>query len=111
MRCAGIAVTVALGALVALAPPAAADTFTVDSFKDGNDATSADDICATVSGECTLRAAIDAANQGPPDDEIKLPKGTIRLKLAKAPAGGNDEGDLDVTQAGRDQRPRLRARR
>jgi CSLREA domain-containing protein len=98
MRCAGIAVTVALGALVPLAPPAAADTFTVDSFKDGNDATSADDICATVAGECTLRAAIDAANQGPPDDEIILPKGTFRLKLAKVPAGGNEEGDLNVTQ-------------
>jgi hypothetical protein len=97
MRRAGIAGTVVSVALIWSAP-AAAGTFVVDSRKDGNDVTSADDVCATVTGECTLRAAIDASNQSAPDDLITIPGGTYRLKLATDPGGGNDEGELDVTQ-------------
>jgi hypothetical protein len=92
--CAAIAAA-ALGG----ASPAAALTFEVDSLGDGVDATPADDICATAGGRCTLRAAIDAANQAPGNDEIKVPRGTIELKRPPAPGGANSEGDLDPTEA------------
>jgi hypothetical protein len=87
-------------ALFASAPQAEAVTFTVDSLKDGVDANVADEVCATAKGRCTLRAAIDEANDEAGDDEIKLPKGTIELKRAPGPGGGvdNAEGDLDLTE-------------
>jgi len=88
-------------AALVLASPASAATFTVDSTKDGIDANVADQLCATATGKCTLRAAIDEANDEPGGDEIKLPKGTIELKRPTGPTGATDnaEGDLDVTDA------------
>jgi len=37
-------------------------TFTVNDNGDGGDAQPGNEICATASGKCTLRAAIDEAN-------------------------------------------------
>jgi CSLREA domain-containing protein len=89
-------VWVALGVLPG---SAAAVTFKVDSLGDGVDANTADEVCATAGGRCTLRAAIDEANDEPGNDEIRLPRGTIELKRAEQPVGANAEGDLDVTEA------------
>jgi CSLREA domain-containing protein len=50
---------------------AAAQTFTVDSTGDGGDPTPAA-TCATSEGECTLRAAIEAANFEPASDLIRF---------------------------------------
>jgi Right handed beta helix region len=94
-RLAGVTVTMAL----AFPASAAAATFEVDSLKDGLDATLADDLCATAGGDCTLRAAIEEANDQLGNDEIELPKGTIELRRPEAPIGGNAEGELDVTEA------------
>lgn len=48
--------------LLALAMPAVAATFTVDSTGDASDASAGDGNCATAGGVCTLRAAIQEAN-------------------------------------------------
>src|SRR5688572_12053973 len=78
----------AIVAVVVLATPgsAGAATFTVNSLKDGIDADKNDEVCAAANGKCTLRAAIDEANDEPGDDDIKLPKGTIELKRPAGPA-------------------------
>ncbi len=59
-----------------LANPAApagavAQTYSVDSVLDGSDANTADGICATAIGNCTLRAAIQQANANPGIDTIR----------------------------------------
>ena len=82
-----------------LAAPARADTFTVDTTKDGVDANLADAVCAAASGKCTLRAAVDEANDEAGNDEIDLPKGTFKLTLPKAFPQANNEGEIDVTEA------------
>jgi hypothetical protein len=61
----------ALIALVALPAFAAAQTFTVDGTGDGGDPMPAA-TCATAGGECTLRAAIEAANFEPASDLIRF---------------------------------------
>ena len=57
---------------LAAAPAAAQNTFTVDATGDAGDATPGDGTCATASGDCTLRAAIEeannTANSGGPDE-------------------------------------------
>jgi CSLREA domain-containing protein len=65
------ALVCALIALVALPAIAAAQTFTVDSAGDGGDPTPAA-TCAASEGECTLRAAIEAANFEPASDLIRF---------------------------------------
>ena len=97
MRVAGIAVTLAA---LAAASPASAETFVVDSLKDAVDPEPTNDVCATAAGECTLRAAIETANHFVGNDEITLPKGTIKLTIPKAGSTqDNNEGELDVTEA------------
>lgn len=72
-------------------------TFLVNSFKDAVDAKPGDGVCATASGECTLRAAVQEANALPGPNAINLPAGTYNLTIP----GTNEEaaatGDLDVT--------------
>jgi len=99
MRPAGIAAAVGLASL-ALASSASAETFVVDSLKDAVDPEPTNDVCATAAGECTLRAAIETANHFVGNDEIKLPKGTIKLTIPKSGSTqNNSEGELDVTEA------------
>ncbi len=80
------------------AGPASAATFTVDSTVDAPLAEPSGTACvSTHNGECTLRAAVQAADNAMGSSTIKLPAGEYRLEVARG--GGADEpqnGDLDV---------------
>lgn len=90
--------TSAVLAALALAAPAAAAVFTVNTTADGTDVTPGDGICdANPSAPvvCTLRAAVQEANALAGADVISLPGGTHSLTLA----GLEDDaasGDLDI---------------
>jgi len=71
--------------------------FTVDSTLDTVDAAPGDGVCADASGRCTLRAAIQEANQLAGDDSITLPAGVFTLTLAGAGEDLAATGDLDIT--------------
>jgi CSLREA domain-containing protein len=86
------------GYLAFFAPSGAGATaFTVNSTVDAVDASPGDGACATVAGECTLRAAVQEANALPGADTITLPAATYLLEIQ----GGFDEtaaaGDLDIS--------------
>ena len=60
-----------------------AATFTVDSTADEDDANPGDGLCATASGACTLRAAVEEANDpAVTPDTIILPAGLYLLDIA-----------------------------
>lgn len=63
-------------AVIAPATVAQAATFTVNSTGDQTDASTADGVCATAGGVCTLRAAIVQANSLMGADTINVPAGT-----------------------------------
>lgn len=63
--CAALAV---LGLLAAAAPASA--TFEVDSKRDGDDSNLGDGRCRTAAGDCTLKAAIEEANESKRADTI-----------------------------------------
>jgi len=94
--------TLLLGSLVWImvfsAIPVAAATFLVDSTTDAVDLLPGDGACATLAGECTLRAAVQETNALPGVDAVTLPAGTYVLTLV-----GLEEhavsGDLDVRDA------------
>ena len=70
--------------------------FVVDALIDAVDADPNDDLCSTAAGECTLRAAIQQANEIPGMTEVSLGPGVHELSI-----GGTDEeesvtGDLDA---------------
>jgi CSLREA domain-containing protein len=74
--------------LFALALPASAGaaTFTVNSTADQADANAGNGVCASASGACTLRAAIQEANAPPASaDNITVPAGTYHLTLGELP--------------------------
>ncbi|MGH7790042.1 MAG: choice-of-anchor Q domain-containing protein [Candidatus Binatia bacterium] len=82
--------------LVIASQAASAATFTVDSTVDKVDAKPGDGRCATDVGQCTLRAAIQEANEGG-GGTIVLGPGTYTLSIK--PDGGLPlaaTGDLDV---------------
>jgi len=54
-------------------------------------------VCATASGACTLRAAIQESNAMMGDNTIELPAGTYLLTLPGS--GGGAQGDLNITSA------------
>ncbi len=83
--------------LVMTTLPAEAATFTVDSTADAVDANPGDGVCATESGECTLRAAIQESNALPGADTITLPAGTYMLTIPGAGEEFAATGDLDIT--------------
>lgn len=64
---------------VAGAPPAQAATFVVDSTADTSDAIPGNGVCADASGDCTLRAAVEEANQSDAPDAVTIPAGTYAL--------------------------------
>lgn len=103
MRRTVLAATLA-GSLIGLLPwpvsPALAAPFTVNTTTDAVDADSPgpfDGVCATASGQCSLRAAIEEANALAGPDTITVPAGTY--PLTTGPAGDDLAriGDLDVT--------------
>lgn len=73
-------------------------TFTVNSTADEVDASAGNAICATASGSCTLRAAIQEANVVLGNDSIVLPAGTFQLTLVGTGDNASVTGDLDVQQ-------------
>ncbi|HJR79977.1 MAG TPA: choice-of-anchor Q domain-containing protein, partial [Anaerolineales bacterium] len=80
--------------------PAAADAnFLVNSTADMVDANPGDGLCETdITGDCTLRAAVQEANALAGVDTISLPEGSYVLAMSGA---GEDEavsGDLDITE-------------
>jgi CSLREA domain-containing protein len=86
-------------AMHALAPPARAVTFQVDSTEDGADANEGDGRCATDLETCTLRAAIQEANHLPGADVVLLPAGTYLIAREGEEEDRCLTGDLDVTSS------------
>jgi len=73
-------------------------TFHVNSTVDEPDANPGDGLCLTVSGVCTLRAAIMEANANPGHDTIMLPTNTYVLPLDGLNENAAATGDLDITR-------------
>ncbi|WP_459963116.1 CSLREA domain-containing protein [Nocardia sp. IFM 10818] len=110
MRNSSLAVlgTVLLSGLFLTTSPAAAEpdpiaaTFTVTTTADGRAADPFDGRCRTHTGECTLRAAVQAANARP-GSTIVIPPGRYRLTIPPNPLNINGPfidpttGDLDLT--------------
>jgi len=90
-----LSVIVISGATGASAAPEA--TFDVDSFTDAVDADIGNGTCNTVGGVCTLRAAIQEANQlGSTSHTINLPAGVYTLTIAGTGEDIAATGDLDI---------------
>ena len=77
--------------------PAQAASFTVNSTLDAPDASGGDGVCATVTGACTLRAAIQEANTSTTADTIDVAPGIYTLSLRGVREDLAATGDLDVT--------------
>jgi hypothetical protein len=93
---AGLALVVLLALAAAMAGRASAAVHVVDSVADRVDANGADGICATADGTCTLRAAVQQANESPGQDTVTVPAGVYALAIA--PGGGTAaDGDLEIT--------------
>ena len=71
-------------------------TFVVYSDADMPDGVPGDGICATPTGECTLRAAVMEANADPDLELIVLEPSTYELTLAGSGEDAGLTGDLDV---------------
>lgn len=71
-------------------------TFTVSGTTDAVDAAIGDGVCASATGTCTLRAAVQEANATVDGDTITLPAGTFVLGLTGAAEDLAATGDLDV---------------
>ena len=86
-----------IAGLLGTATSAPAVTFVVDTTADAPDASPGDGTCATASGGCSLRAAVQETNALAGADTISLPAGLYLLTL------GSDDtdlsGDLDVKDA------------
>lgn len=65
--------------LVIMAGTVGATTFTVDIDGDASDTSPGDGQCASMSGACTIRAAVEEANATPGPDVVLLPPGRYRL--------------------------------
>ena len=88
-------------------PHAGAATFTVNSGFDVNDLEPGNGLCVAylviiipaVLPYCTLRGAIEEANNLPGDDTIILGSGTYRLSIAGQDEDLAHSGDLDITDS------------
>lgn len=80
-----------------LVPATAAQSFVVNSFADMADAYPGDGLCETdITGDCTLRAAIQEANALEGKDTILLPAGTYTLTMSGEGEEYTESGDLDI---------------
>ncbi len=103
-RVSALVAAILAAGLLALAKPAWATDFTVNSTADAVDATSGDGTCATAGGACTLRAAIQQANASAGPDTITVPAGTYTLSIpndkdqfqSDIPEDQSAKGDLDI---------------
>ena len=94
-------VTLMLVAVLLLGPlglgwRAEAATFTVASTEDMVDALPGDGLCATATGTCTLRAAVQETNSQGGTNTVLLPAGTYTLTIPGADEDLAATGDLDV---------------
>ena len=64
---------------------------------DAVDAHPGDGICATATGECTLRAAIQETNALPGGDQIFVPGAVYTITIPGAGEDCGASGDLDIT--------------
>lgn len=71
-------------------------TLVVNSAVDAVDASPGDGVCASASGECTLRAAIQEANTLLTHETVVVPAGTYLLTLPGASEDNAATGDLDI---------------
>jgi CSLREA domain-containing protein len=95
-----LAVAAALALLFGLRAATAATagtTFIVTSTTDAVDANLSNAACATSTGACTLRAAIQQANALAGDDVIQVPAGTYAIAIAPQNENLANSGDFDVT--------------
>jgi CSLREA domain-containing protein len=93
-------VAVATAAVVLLAASSAhALDFAVDTTKDGVDANPGDMVCAAQDGTCTLRAAIQEANETIATDVVELRAKTYELTRRRAASESSAEGELNITNA------------
>src|SRR5262249_34212649 len=81
-----------------LAAPVHAVTFVVNSINDAVDAKPGDGVCATKSGACTLRAAMQEANALTGADAIMVPAGSFLLTIKGSDEEAAASGDLDITE-------------
>jgi len=88
---------IAAVALCILRPAAArAAALSVNSTADAVDVLPGDGICATATGTCTLRAAIQEANAVAGPDSISVPAGTYPLTVRGGSEDAAATGDLDI---------------
>src|SRR4051794_13784150 len=92
----------ALG-LALTAGNAGAAQLVVDSPADAVDASVGDGKCASATGGCTLRAAVQEADAADGPSTVTIPAGRYRLTIAPQPAAGSaadadpGNGDLDLS--------------
>jgi CSLREA domain-containing protein len=93
-----VSVTCLAAVASVLVPPAWPAKFIVNSTKDAVDANPGDGICATATGECTLRAAIQETNAllGT-TNEIFVPGAVYQITIAGAGEECAATGDLNIT--------------
>jgi CSLREA domain-containing protein len=84
-------------AAVTFATAASAVSFTVNSTADVVDAMPGNGVCATATGACTVRAAIQEANALAGADSITIPAGTFKLNIPGHSEDAAAAGDLDIT--------------
>ena len=90
--------TVFLTVTLLVATSALAVTFTVNSTLDEPDLNVNDGICSsTLSGKCTLRAAVMQANVVNVDTTILVPSGIYILTIPPIGLDGPETGDLNLT--------------
>ncbi len=93
----GAAALISLALVLTTQPAHAQLTFTVDSHLDQIDADTADGLCLTSAGSCTLRAAVMQANtSGGAGAVIVLPAGDYHLTRPASGGNGPDVGDLNL---------------
>jgi hypothetical protein len=73
-----------------------AATFIPTTTNDGVDSFPGDSVCLTLSGQCTLRAAIQETNARRGHDTIILNPGTYRLDIPGRNENRSATGDLDI---------------
>jgi CSLREA domain-containing protein len=83
-------------ALLVMSGSAHAAVFDVNTTNDTPDADVSAPECADSAGDCSLRAAIDQANENPDDDTINVPDGRYVLTIEGRDENQNAEGDLDI---------------
>lgn len=97
------ALALVLAAIIALvfgllsARPAHAAAFTVNSGADAVDGGIGDGVCATATGDCTLRAAVQEANATLGADTITFSVNSVTLSTGGRFEDAADTGDLDIT--------------